>query len=71
MTPEERDTLVDMIAQAVIDRIEERERISRITNQIVARVLELQRQEAALRQDTAAGNDDTSGVRPDHADGER
>jgi Tfp pilus assembly protein PilX len=48
MSPEERDRLVDLIAQAVIDKIEERERINRISDLIVQRVLTLQAEEAAL-----------------------
>lgn len=48
MSPEERDRLVDLIAQAVIDKIEERERINRISDLIVQRVLSLQAEEAAL-----------------------
>ena len=44
----ERDELVDLIAQAVIDRIEERERINHITDIVVQRVLALQAEEAAI-----------------------
>jgi hypothetical protein len=43
-SPEERDELVDLIAQAVIDRIEERDRINGLANMVVARVFALQRE---------------------------
>jgi reverse gyrase len=54
MSPAERDRLVDMIAQAVIDKIEERERINRISDMIVQRVLALQAEEAALTKEEEA-----------------
>lgn len=48
-TPEERDELVDLIAQAVIDRIEERDRINGLADMVVARVFALQREEDELK----------------------
>lgn len=48
MSAEERDELVDLVAQAVIDRIEERDRINGLADLVVARVLSLQHQEHAL-----------------------
>jgi hypothetical protein len=48
MNPDERAELVDMIAQAVIDRIEERERVTRLADLVVARVFALQEEEAAI-----------------------
>jgi len=50
MDNEERTLLVDMIAQAVIDRIDERDRMNRLTDAIVARVLRLQAEERELHQ---------------------
>jgi len=44
----EKEELVDMIAQAVIDKIEEREQVSRLSDLVVARVLALQAEEKAL-----------------------
>ena len=49
MDPTERQELVDLIAQAVIDKIDERERINRLADMVVARVLSLQEQEAKLK----------------------
>ena len=40
---DERDELVDLIAQAVIDRIEERDRVNGLADMVVARVFALQR----------------------------
>ncbi len=50
MSAEERDELVDMVAQAVIDRIEERDRIHGLADLVVERVLALQHEEHALRE---------------------
>ena len=50
---EDRDEYVDRVAQAVIDRIEERDTINNLVNMVVARVIELQnesKEEAALLQ---------------------
>lgn len=49
MDPEERNTLVDMVAQAVMDKMEERDRTNALADLVVARVLEMQKQEAALQ----------------------
>jgi len=54
MSAEERDELVDMVAQAVIDRIEERDRINGLADLVVERVLALQQEEHALRAAQAA-----------------
>lgn len=54
--PDERQELVDMIAQAVIDKIEERERVDRLSDLVVARVLVLQQQEAALKEGNLDGD---------------
>jgi hypothetical protein len=42
MLIEDGDDFIDIVAQAVIDRIEERERIASLVNLVVSRVLELQ-----------------------------
>ena len=49
MAIEDRDDFVDVVAQAVIDRIEERHRTSSLVEQVVARVIEIQKKEAALK----------------------
>lgn len=43
---EDRDDYVDLVAQAVIDRIEERDRIAGLVELVVARVLALQKEQA-------------------------
>lgn len=50
LDPSERDALVDMIAQAVIDRIEERDRVNRVADIVVQRVLALQAEEASAKE---------------------
>ena len=49
MAIEDRDDFVDVVAQAVIDRIEENHRVSSLVEQVVARVIEIQKKEAELR----------------------
>ena len=46
MRIEDRDEYVDLVAQAVIDKIEERDRIEGMVNLVVARVLALQKEQA-------------------------
>ncbi len=46
--PEERNAYVDMVAQAVVDKIEERDRINGLADLVFARVLALQKQQAEL-----------------------
>ncbi len=48
MRIEEREDYVDLVAQAVIDRIEERDRIASLVDMVVNRVVQLQQQQAAL-----------------------
>ena len=48
MPIEDREEFVDLVAQAVIDRIEERDRIASLVDMVVSRVIELQEQQAAL-----------------------
>lgn len=50
MPLEDRDDYVDLVAQAVIDKIEERDRLAVLVERIAHRVMELQEQkQAALR----------------------
>ena len=49
MDPEERNALVDMVAQAVMDKMEERDRTNALADLVVARVLEMQNQKASLQ----------------------
>ncbi len=48
MLLEDREDYVDLVAQAVIDRIEERDRLAGLVEMVVSRVVELQKQQAAL-----------------------
>lgn len=48
MDPNERNELVDLVAQAVIDKMDERERTNRLADLVVQRVMALQAEEAAL-----------------------
>ncbi len=43
---EDREEFVDLVAQAVIDKIEERDRIEGLVGLVVARVLGLQKEQA-------------------------
>lgn len=61
MLLEDRDDYVDLVAQAVIDRIEERDRLAGLVEMVVSRVVELQKQQAAL----AAAPEDTTEERHD------
>ena len=54
MAIEDRDDFVDVVAQAVIDRIEERHRTSSLVEQVVARVIEIQKKEAVLKAEAQA-----------------
>lgn len=55
MNKDERDELVDMVAQAVIDKIEERDRVNSLANMVVARVMALQAEERALQANETPG----------------
>ena len=48
MRMEDREEFVDMVAQAVIDRIEERDRIHGMVEMVVARVIALQKEAAEM-----------------------
>jgi hypothetical protein len=52
MNHSERQELVDLIAQAVIDKLEERQKIQTFVDIVLHRVLALQTEEAAPRQQT-------------------
>ena len=54
------DTTVDRIAQAVIDRIEERSELSAMVELVAKRVMELQRQEAELKSADDRNGQETS-----------
>jgi hypothetical protein len=56
MAIEDRDDFVDVVAQAVIDRIEERHRVTSLVEQVVARVIEIQKKEAALKAEAEASS---------------
>jgi len=56
MRMEDREEYVDMVAQAVIDRIEERDRLAVLVDTVARRVVELQEKQAAL---AAAPEDET------------
>lgn len=49
MKIDNRDDFIDLVAQAVIDKIEERDRVVGLVNMVVQRVVELQQEEAALK----------------------
>jgi hypothetical protein len=46
MQVEDREEFVDMVAQAVIDKLDERDRINGLVNLVVQRIIELQSEEA-------------------------
>lgn len=46
MRIDNRDDYIDLVAQAVIDRIEEKERVTFLVDAVVNRVLQLQREKA-------------------------
>ena len=49
----EQDDFVDKVAQAVIDKIEERDRIAGLVEQIALRVIAIQKRDAELAQQNA------------------
>lgn len=57
MDPNERNELVDLVAQAVIDKMDERERTNRLADLVVQRVMALQAEEAALNTDNQKKED--------------
>ena len=53
MRIEDREEFVDTVAQAVIDRIEEKDRLAGMVDLVVRRVLELQQQHAEAQAEAA------------------
>ena len=49
MRIEDREEFIDLVAQSVIDRIEERDRIAGMVNLVVARVQALQQEQAKAK----------------------
>jgi hypothetical protein len=70
MRIEDREDFIDLVAQAVIDKIEERDRMSTIAETVVARVLEMQRQEAALQAKEAVPHSHAEGQENTNVDHE-
>jgi hypothetical protein len=66
MRMEDREEYVDMVAQAVIDRIEERDRLAVLVDLVVRRVMELQEQKQAAL--AAAAHDSDGAQDPDSAE---
>lgn len=60
MRIEDREEFIDLVAQSVIDRIEERDRLAGMVNLVVARVQALQQEKAkaqAALEDTSETED--------------
>jgi len=57
MLMEDREDYVDMVAQAVIDKIEERDRLAGLVDQVARRVMELQKARAEAVQDSDGAQD--------------
>ena len=57
MRIEDRTDYVDMVAQAVIDRIEERDRVATLVELVAKRVMELQKAQAEAEQEADRAQD--------------
>ena len=57
MRLEDREEYVDMVAQAVIDRIEERDRLAALVDMVVRRVIELQKAQVEAQQELKTETD--------------
>ena len=57
MRIEDREEYVDMVAQAVIDRIEERDSLAALVDMVVRRVFELQKAKAEAEQEPSLERD--------------
>lgn len=68
MALEDREDYVDLVAQAVIDRIEERDRVASLVELVVQRVMELQKAQAEAAQASDGAQDQAEEV---HDAGER
>ncbi len=53
MRMEDSPEYIDMVAQAVIDKIEERDRLATVVNLVAQRVLEMQKEQAEAEQEAA------------------
>jgi hypothetical protein len=60
MRIEDREDFVDMVAQAVIDRIEETSKVKSLVDAVVRRVAELQKQEEKLKEEAESNSADES-----------
>ena len=62
MRIDNRDDYIDLVAQAVIDRIEEKDRVSSLVDAVVRRVIELQKEaseaQASEIKENAGGKDE-------------
>lgn len=57
MRREDHEEFVDEVAQAVIDRIEERQRVAGLVDLVAARVFEMQKQQRELEEEQEKEND--------------
>ena len=57
MRMEDREDYIDMVAQAVIDKIEERDRLAGLVDQVARRVMELQKARTEAVQDSDRAQD--------------
>ena len=57
MRNKDRADYVDMVAQAVIDKIEERDRLAMLVEQVAHRVVELQKARADAAHDSVGAQD--------------
>ena len=60
MRIEDREEYIDLVAQAVMDKIEERDRIEGMVGLVVARVLALQKEQAAAQAALAEASSNTA-----------
>ena len=65
MKIDEREDFVDVVAQAVIDKIEERDRVNGLVEMVVAKVLAMQKAEADLKAAAEAEASDTGATDTD------
>jgi len=62
MRIEDRDDFIDLVAQAVIDKIEERDRITGLVNLVVKKVLELHKEQAQIDQAVAVADEKSAEI---------
>lgn len=60
MALENRADFVDMVAQAVLDKIEERQRVTMLVEMVVNRVIQLQKQEEDLKKQVELSDNEAS-----------